>query len=453
MGFWYNGQGDGRSVTYTVEDGTGIPSAPDNWELVWSDEFDGAAGSPANPANWSYETGGWGWGNDELQYYTDSTDNAAHDGEGNMVITTRAVEDPAAAGLECWYGDCLYTSARLITENKVEALHGRIEARAQMAAGEAGIWPAIWSLGNDFRDVGWPRTGEIDIMEFVGKLPEEIFGTIHGPGYSGGNAYGATQDFGENLGGEWVTFAVEWVENEIVWTVQRDGAEEIQYHSAVPADVAPSDWVFEHPFFFIMNMAVGGNFGGPLADTLTFPQELKVDYLRVYQAPDTAERFDATFTDDEEGWRFIELPFDAFERSSVQVDGAPDDGLGLQSVTGYQLETSGSSALALAARAEGAVSIDKVQVLNEVTSPVAPGGGETPGGGTPGAGETPGNGNAPSTPGTSGAGGFGAGGSSADGLATTGGGDGGMATLIGLLLFAAGYALLLRRRMAARAAG
>ncbi|MGZ0711330.1 carbohydrate binding domain-containing protein (plasmid) [Coraliomargarita sp. W4R53] len=459
VGFWYNGQGDGRSVTYTVEDGTGLDSDPEDWELTWSDEFDGEAGSPANPTNWTYETGGWGWGNDELQYYTNSTDNAAHDGEGNMVITTRAVENPSAAGYECWYGDCLYTSARLITENKVEALHGRIEARAQLPAGEAGIWPAIWSLGNDFRDVGWPRTGEIDIMEYVGKLPEEIFGTIHGPGYSGGNAWHATHEYGENLGGEWMTFAVEWVEGEIVWSVQRDGGEEIKFHSATPEDLAPSEWVFEHPFFFIMNMAVGGNFGGPLADTLTFPQELKVDYLRVFQAPDTAERFATSFTDDEAGWQFVELPFDAFERSSVQPEGAPDDGMGLTAVTGYEFEISGIPAaqespmaplFAVAAAApDGAVSLDKVQVLAEVSDR-----GTTPGdGGTGGTGSDGGADGTDGTDGTDGAdGAAGAGGSvSGGGLAATGGGDGTLAVLIGLLMLAAGAVLVGRRRMAAHA--
>lgn len=284
----------------------------EDWELRWSDEFDAAAGTPADPRYWTYETGGWGWGNDELQYYTDSTDNAAHDGEGNMVITTRAVEDPAAAGLECWYGDCEYTSARLVTEDKLEVKHGRIEARAQMPDGEAGIWPAIWSLGNDFREVGWPRTGEIDIMEFVGKLPEEIFGTIHGPGYSGGQPYGNTYDFGENLGGQWLTFSVEWEEGEIRWYVQRDGGEEILFQ------------------------------------------------------------------------RFVELPFDAFDRAAEQPDGAADNGFGRTAVTGDEILLGGTDAAADAApfAADGAVSVDRVQTLAEISNPT-PG----PGDGGPGDGD------------------------------------------------------------------
>lgn len=446
IGFWYEGEGDGREVTLRAHDATPVEAAPEDWTLAWSDEFDAAAGTRADSRYWSYETGGWGWGNDELQYYSDSTDNAAHDGEGNMVITTRKVEDPAAAGLECWYGPCEYTSARLITEGKVDVLHGRMEARAQMPDGEAGIWPAIWSLGDDFRDVGWPRTGEIDIMEYVGKLPDEIFGTIHGPGYSGGQAYGDTYDFGEDLSGQWLTFAVEWEEGEIRWYVQRDGGEEILFHTATPADVAPNDWVYEHPFSLIMNMAVGGNFGGPLADTLTFPQELKVDYVRVYQAPDAVETFETTFVDDEAGWRFVELPFSDFERSAQQPTGAPDDGFGRSAITGYQIEVSGAAlpdarSLSLFAALDGTVSLDKVQVLAEVTDP-ATGGGS---GGEPGSGSGGGTGSGGgSTAGSGGDATAGSGGS--NGLAKSGGVDLTPLAALALLLTALGAALLRRRR-------
>ncbi len=365
LGFWYDGRGDGSRVTVGLDDGAGAGAAaqgsPEDWVLQWSDEFDGAAGTPADPRYWTYETGGWGWGNDELQYYTDSTENAAHDGNGNMVITTRAVDDPAASGLSCWYGPCKYTSARLITEDKYTFQHGRVEVRAKMPDGEAGIWPAIWSLGDDFREVGWPQTGEIDIMEYVGKLPTEIFGTIHGPGYSGGQSFGGTHDFGTDLSNQWLTFSVEWEQGQIRWYVQRDGGERILFHTATPQDVAPNEWVYEHPFFLLMNMAVGGNFGGALSSDLTFPQELAVDYIRVYQAPDAAERFETTFVDDQAGWRWVELPFAGFSRAGEQPEGAADDGLGLTAVTGYQVEVAGTAST-------GPVSIDRVRLLNAISA-------------------------------------------------------------------------------------
>ncbi|GAB3603857.1 carbohydrate binding domain-containing protein [Microbacterium aureliae] len=466
IGMWFYGQGDGDPVTVTVHDDGAADAGPADWELAWSDEFDADAGTPADPRYWTYETGGWGWGNDELQYYSDSTDNAAHDGDGNMVITTRKVEDPAASGLECWYGPCEYTSARLITEGKVEAKHGRIEARAKMPDGEPGIWPAIWTLGNDFRDVGWPRTGEIDIMEYVGKLPNEIFGTIHGPGYSGGQAYGDTYDFGEDLSGQWLTFSIEWEEGEIRWYVQRDGGEEFLFHTATPEDVAPSDWVFEHPFTMLMNMAVGGNFGGPLGADLEFPQQLLVDYIRVYQAPDTAERFEATFADDTAGWRFVEVPFDAFERSATQPAGAPNDGLTLTAVRGYGVSTAsagGDGARMLALAADG-VSLDRLQLLADVTDPVDPvdpgdgggvdgggggnGNGAGNGGGVDGGGGGNGNGAGNGNGNGNGGGNGNGNGVAVGGLAETGGGDATLGFALGLLLTALGAITLLRRKFA-----
>lgn len=254
------------------------------WALVWSDEFDGAAGSPADERHWTYETGGHGWGNHELQYYTDSTDNAAHDGEGNLVITLREVDDREAIDVDCWYGACQFTSARLMSQGKVEFTHGRIEARVKLPDGEAGIWPAFWSLGGNLPEVGWPASGEIDIMEYVGKSPAELFGTVHGPGYTGGDSVGDTYDFGENLGGQWVTVWVEWEPHSIRWFAQRDGDDAVPFFHVTPNDVPEGAWAFEHPFFFIANLAIGGNFGGPISDDLTFPQEYVIDYVRVYEA-------------------------------------------------------------------------------------------------------------------------------------------------------------------------
>ncbi|MCY7326154.1 MAG: family 16 glycosylhydrolase, partial [Microbacteriaceae bacterium] len=349
LSFWYLGEGDGDTVTMTVADNAASDEGPDSWVPVWSDEFDGAAGTPANPDNWTYETGGWGWGNDELQYYTDSTDNAAHDGNGNMVITAREI-DPATTDLDCWHGPCTHTSARLITEQKQEFEYGRIESRVQVPQG-SGIWPAVWTLGNDFREVGWPQTGEIDVMEFVGRLPNEIFGTIHGPGYSGGNSYGDTHTFDTPVYEDWHTFSVEWTPERIDWFV--DG---IQYHSATPADVAPNEWVYDHPFSLLTNVAVGGNFGGAPGEDLVFPQSLTLDYIRVFQAPDTAERFETTFVDNQAGWRKVTVAFADLTRAADQPAGAPNDGPTLTDVQGYGFGFSGA----------GTVSLDRVTLVEDV---------------------------------------------------------------------------------------
>ena len=244
-------------------------------DLVWSDEFDGPAGAPPDPRHWTHEVGGGGWGNAELQFYTDSTENSALDGEGHLLLTTHAV-DPASSGLECWYGPCVYTSARLVSEHKRTLQYGRVEARVQVPTG-AGLWPAVWMLGTDIREVGWPQSGEIDVMEFVGKSPNEVFGTIHGPGYAGGESFSGAQDLGTPVGADWHDFALEWSPGRIAWEV--DG---VRYHEAAPEDVAPDAWVFDHPFFLLLNLAVGGNFGGDVAADVQFPQTLTIDHIRVY---------------------------------------------------------------------------------------------------------------------------------------------------------------------------
>lgn len=221
--------------------------------------------------------------------------------------------------------------------------------------------------------------------------------------------------------------------------------------------------MYEHPFTLLMNMAVGGNFGGPLADTLTFPQELKVDYIRVYQAPERSEKFETTFTDDEAGWRFVQLPFRDFERSADQPEGAADDGFGRTAITGYEIEVSGAPAPATTAAAQsfaifaaddGAVSLDKVQVLAEVTDP-GTGGGDGDGDGDGGDGDG-GDGD-----GTGGSDGGTGGGSDGTGATTGSGGQGGLAATGGsdltpiaalaLLVMGLGAALLRRHRWGVRA--
>jgi beta-glucanase (GH16 family) len=336
LGFWYHGANSGDEITVEVLDNRAPDPGPGGWDLVWSDEFAGAAGTPPNPANWGYELGDGtvngipGWGNSELQYYTDSTDNAALDGDGNLVIKARQAD----GSLQCYYGPCEYTSARLLSAHRAEFAYGRVEARVQVPDGGAGLWPAFWSLGTDIDRVGWPQTGEIDVMEYVSRVPDEVFGTIHGPGYSGGDAYGDIQNIPGGVAGPFRDYTIEWEPNSITWSV--DGTE---YHTATPADLDGKPWVFNDPVFLLLNLAIGGSFGGALSPDLTFPQEMKVDYVRVYQGPDTAERFEAAFTDDFTGWQEVTIPFGDLTRSAAQPAGAPDDGLGLTEVWGYGLRT------------------------------------------------------------------------------------------------------------------
>jgi beta-glucanase (GH16 family) len=260
--------------------GSASSSADPGWTLVWSDEFDEPAGTPPDPKHWGYNRGDGtgesiaGWGNNELEYYRDNPENAATDGESHLVITAR----DAPPTLDCYYGPCKYTSARLLTQGKFELTYGRVEARLKVPPG-AGLWPAFWMLGTNIGAVGWPASGEIDIMENVGRQPNKLYGTLHGPGYSGSNGFGRTIDLPAPLADHFHVFAIEWKKDAIRWTV--DGAE---FHTASPTDVAPNDWAYNHAFFLLLNLAVGGNFGGPVSPDTVFPASMLVDYVRVYEA-------------------------------------------------------------------------------------------------------------------------------------------------------------------------
>ncbi|GIF66013.1 hydrolase [Asanoa ishikariensis] len=248
-------------------------AAPPPGALVWSDEFNGAAGSAVDQSKWRFDTGGSGWGNNEQQYYTNSTRNAAMDGAGNLVITARR-ENPS--NFQCHYGTCQYTSARLLTAATFNRTYGRFEARMKIPRGQ-GIWPAFWMLGNP---VNWPTSGEIDIMENIGREPNMVHGTIHGPGYSGAEGIGAGYSIGGAFADGFHTFAVDWSPNLIIWYV--DGNE---YQRRTPADLGGDRWVFDHNFFMIMNVAVGGYWPGYPDGSTTFPQSMTVDYVRAYALP------------------------------------------------------------------------------------------------------------------------------------------------------------------------
>lgn len=252
---------------------------------LFLDEFTGPSGGSFDTSKWAAESGGSGWGNQELQYYTSSGDNVRLDGKGNLEI--RALPLTAETQLDCWYGKCRYTSARLVTKGKFEFTYGRAEARILVPEGD-GVWPAFWMLGSDIDKVGWPECGEIDIMEFIGREPSTVYGTLHGPGYSGDNAISrwTTLPRSQRVAKKFRTFAVEWEPMKIRWYV--DG---ILYSTLTPKDLpAGSRWVFDRPHFLILNFAVGGKWpGSPSASTI-FPQSMLVDYVRVTDRKTTAKK-------------------------------------------------------------------------------------------------------------------------------------------------------------------
>ena len=234
-------------------------------ELVWSDEFDGPAQSPPSLRWWTRETGAHGWGNAELQRYTDDPANASHDGRGNLVVRARRGPDG-------------FTSARLTTRRRLEFAYGRLECRARLPEG-GGLWSAVWMLGSDIDDVGWPGCGEIDVVECLGAEPDRVFGTVHCPGHSGSGGIGGDYRSPQPLTGGFRIFAVDWVPGSIAWSV--DGR---RYFSVSARDLGGS-WRFDHPFYILLNLAVGGTLGGPVAAGTAFPAELLIDYLRVYAYP------------------------------------------------------------------------------------------------------------------------------------------------------------------------
>ncbi|MEU4744472.1 family 16 glycosylhydrolase [Actinosynnema sp. NPDC023658] len=240
--------------------------------VTFAEEFNGAAGTRVDASKWNTEVGNNNGNNREHQYYTSSASNAAMDGAGNLVITARK-ENPG--NYNCWYGSCLYTSARINTAGKFTTTYGKVEARMKMPRGR-GMWPAFWMLGQDINSgTPWPNSGEIDIMEFLGHDLDTVYGTIHGPGYSGAGGIGMPFN-GPNFADGFHTFAIEWTPTGIAWSV--DGT---VYQRRTPADVGGNQWVFNKPFFIILNLAVGGEWPGYPDASTTFPQQLLVDYVRV----------------------------------------------------------------------------------------------------------------------------------------------------------------------------
>lgn len=248
------------------------------WTLVWSDEFDGLAGTGVDGTKWTHDIGDGcasgicGWGNQEKEYYTDAPDNIALNGNGQLAIVARS----APAGLTCYYGACRYTSAKIHTRGKMNAEPGRVEARIKLPTGQ-GLWPAFWMLGSGFPATPWPQCGELDIMEFKGSLPTLMSSAIHGPGYSGATPFAHTQSL-SSPGSEYHVYSVVWdattvqffVDDAVHYTVTRSELE------------ARGASVLGNSYFVILNLAVGGHFDGDPASDAIFPSTMLVDYVRVY---------------------------------------------------------------------------------------------------------------------------------------------------------------------------
>ncbi|MFI6095438.1 RICIN domain-containing protein [Lentzea sp. NPDC051213] len=251
---------------------TTTQAPPANAAVTWADEFNAPAGSGVDGGKWQMEVGNNGGNNKENQWYQAGNANAAHDGAGNLVITAKREN----VGQRCWHGGiCEYTSARINTAGKFTQTYGRFEARMKMPRGK-GMWPAFWMLGADINSGNpWPGSGEIDIMEFLGHQLNTTYGTIHGPGYSGSGGL-AHQYNGPNFADGFHNFAIDWRPGEIVWSV--DGN---VYGRKTPADLGGRQWVFNKPFFIIINLAVGGEWPGYPDGSTTFPQQLVIDWVRV----------------------------------------------------------------------------------------------------------------------------------------------------------------------------
>ncbi len=237
------------------------------WQLTWEDNFDGPAGQLPDPTKWSFDVG-TGWGNNQLEFDTDRAENVSLDGDGNLAIIARRENFSGSA----------FTSGRIKTQGKFDQAYGRWEASIKMPWGP-GLWPAFWMLGSSIDDEGWPLCGEIDIMEYRGQEPHLIHGSVHGPGYSGGAA--VTKSYALEQGRfdtDFHLFAIEWTEEYIDYYM-----DDVLYLRITPEDV-DGDWVYDSPFFILLNVAVGGDYVGfPTSQTI-FPQTMLVDYVKVYQA-------------------------------------------------------------------------------------------------------------------------------------------------------------------------
>jgi beta-glucanase (GH16 family) len=245
--------------------------------LVWSDEFNSAGSSVPDPSKWKIVTNGSGFGNQELEYYTGRATNIREQ-NGHLIITARKENYTGHDGTSR-----NYTSARIESQGLFELKYGRIEARIKVPRGR-GVWPAFWMLGSDYNAIGWPACGEVDIMENVGSEPSRIHGSLHGPGYSGGNPLTGVFDLPnrERFSDDYHVFAVEWEPQTMRFYVDN-----VLYETQNAGNLSPGKtWAFDHPFFLVLNVAVGGYWPGSPDATTQFPTSMLVDYVRVYRLGD-----------------------------------------------------------------------------------------------------------------------------------------------------------------------
>lgn len=237
-------------------------------QLVWSDDFEET--SMPNTSNWAYDTGGWGWGNHELQYYTENRAENARLENGKLIIEAQK-EEMEELG---------YTSARLVTKDRNTWQYGYIEIKAKLPTGK-GTWPAIWMLGENIEEVGWPTCGEIDIMEHVGYEPDSIWGTLHCEAF---NHMNGTQKVSGleviAVEDDFHVYAIDWREDRIDFFF-----DDQMYHSVrKPENASPKEWPFDAPHYLLLNIAVGGDWGGRHGiDTTIWPQRMEVDWVKVWQ--------------------------------------------------------------------------------------------------------------------------------------------------------------------------
>ena len=243
----------------------------EGWALVWNDEFDGPA---LNLEKWSYEIGGHGWGNNELQYYSDD-DSTAFIRDGKLVLRADLVPQGTGSADNLRY----FSSARLRTSGKGDWRYGRIEVKAKLALGQ-GIWPAIWMLPTDWMYGGWPESGEIDIMEHVGYDPGRVHGSIHTGSYNHKiNTQRGGSKLLDKISSKFYVYAIEWYEDRIDFLI--DDSKYFSFQNDGKNDF--NTWPFNQRFHLLINIAVGGDWPGSPDETTQFPTEMELEYVRVYE--------------------------------------------------------------------------------------------------------------------------------------------------------------------------